>query len=306
LADDDDYSLMPLPERQHSEQDKVLARLGREEREKQEFAREEAFPLGNTTCKRCSTTNLPTHRRCFTCSAYNVHNELDSNAEKKDIMVEDILNTLRPLIGQNVTATLDENKHLRGVRAKRMPFTESWAREFAVRRLSRWAKRMSSAGWTVDPDTVTVAYWWKYHDGAELEIQAGGYNRRQFEIFMPQLQDWIENQRAGGASSKHAPVDRQTTIRTFSCSPSTTSPTSACQEESPKKSNDGSHDDKLSMLSQKQKIDAYSTRSMTRSSRGLDVRRERSKSLSERQLLLWVVPLAERAVLPTSPRIDDV
>ena len=67
----------------------------------------------------------------------------------------------------------------------------------------------------------------------DAEIQAEGYSRRQFETFMPQLQDWIDNQRAGRASSNHAPVDRQTTIRVPSCSPSTTSPTSACQKESP-------------------------------------------------------------------------
>ena len=48
----------------------------------------------------------------------------------------------------------------------------------------------------------------------------------------------------------------RSTIRTFSCSPSSTSPTSACREESPKKLNDDLDKDILSMLSQKQKIDA--------------------------------------------------
>ena len=187
MMKEEGYSLMPLPTIQHSEHDKVLARLGREEREKQELVREAAAPLGGTTCPLCSNTNLPTHQRCLIYNAYNIHNEMDSNAEKRDIMVDDILMDLKRLIGQEDTASLDGNRHLRGVKSDRRPFTESWAREFAVRRLPRWAKRMNDAGWIVDPATVSVAYWWKYHDGAVQEIEEAGYDREQFENFMPQL-----------------------------------------------------------------------------------------------------------------------
>ena len=74
---------------------------------------------------------------------------------------------------------------------------------------------MNDAGWAVNPATVSIADWWKYHDGAEQEIKDGGYYREQFEEFMPQLQIWIDNQRAGGASANNASVDRMTRIRTM-------------------------------------------------------------------------------------------
>ena len=74
---------------------------------------------------------------------------------------------------------------------------------------------MNDAGWTVDPATVSIAYWWKWHDDAEAEILEAGKDRAQFERFIPQLQRWVDDQRAGLPSSKEAPVDRATRVRSY-------------------------------------------------------------------------------------------